>query len=1325
MKFRMFSSLSVVLLAWTGFAANWTYDTSANTITDGNWTLKVFTRSDNYIGLGSSFGATTDGNAYVSGAGDLDLTRPILTSAGVTYLLTDVTTGALAIGDGNLTSVKFPRSLGAFLRMGGSGASYAGNCNWPRCLVNSAGTVSTSITNIVMDCPQVLHVDTASSVLWNLSNGGTQLKNLTLRLPKAQSMGKRAFFCANSTDCRALADVDVSTWDLTGLETIGDEAMMNICATGVLDLARVETIGTSAFANDVGLDGVELSANRCTLKTLGAAAFQNATALKHVTIGGDNGLVLGANAFNGCSSLVSVIFTGAKPTFDLGSATTPVFGADAQAARSIAFYVNTNRADWAQVVSGATPLSAAEQAAFAAAHPELPVPFGVVGAEVFHTATEQLLGCAERYYSLETACDTFFGDSVSVTTPANCRRNGKIRAGSRIAVTAEINAAKNGAFAAWCCDVDDTQRTANPLVFAIERDTYLFARITHPWTFDASAKTLSNGNWTLNAYVSSGSNLSLGLASGGTTSGDVFNTTDGEGVLDLGGAISDASGKTYKITAFNNNLPACPSSGKGMGMTAFFSPGTLTTVYRSWGANVGANLGWPTLRLMVLDEPCSCAFAGWSCTLSMQWELERLVLRLPNVYHFNGNSGAFFWGADAFKTDVGWWRLDSVHTIGSMFARLGQIDDAGGTNPGAAFYGVLKLPKAGNIQYQAFVNCRYLDGVDLGSDTTSLAITNNAANHAAAVSYAFARCRNLKQVRLQGQAIALRSAAFIECPRLKGVALVGGVPTVDDAGLASTKIGNVFSGAGEKGIVFSVPAESPAWADVIAGATAATPAEAAAFKGANPALPTPTATVAASVFRSDAAEYLASSAAMNLTLDYDLFFGDRVVVSGAGEKDVFGGYPDGTTFTAVPSATGTFAGWYGDVADEHRLDRTVTLPADGKAKHWLYARFTHPWTLKTDGAGAKYIDNGNWKIKVATVNATTIELPSVSVGEIYHADNAGSGVLDLGGGVVDAADASKRYTISYLGGGRSSYVNRALKTFLTPGSLTTSGWGQLFAYSDYRYLKTFIADEPNYTGVWATWTFSGQNDLSRMVLRLPKIANLGDGGAFWNAYLPETDLGWWRLQGLTSVLTRMFRCHNNSGETGNDAYGTLELPSVRTIGTGGFRKCPNLEGLVLGTNKNSYVTLIHTNAIMGCDRLTKLVIGSKEDIFVSELSDVGKGAPGDDGQYNRKSSENWPSWKEVTFLGPAPNARAFGNLFANVAAKVGAKDCVIYASGGQRGWAQVVDKTLNDEEMAADKPEGVLMGVWRAGLTREEGGKAWVVWKNSPWDPKGSCLFIR
>ena len=58
MKFRVLSLLSVVSLAWGGFAANWIYDTSAKTITDGNWTLKVFTRSDNYIGLGSSFDAT-------------------------------------------------------------------------------------------------------------------------------------------------------------------------------------------------------------------------------------------------------------------------------------------------------------------------------------------------------------------------------------------------------------------------------------------------------------------------------------------------------------------------------------------------------------------------------------------------------------------------------------------------------------------------------------------------------------------------------------------------------------------------------------------------------------------------------------------------------------------------------------------------------------------------------------------------------------------------------------------------------------------------------------------------------------------------------------------------------------------------------------------------------------------------------------------------------------------------------------------------------------------------------------------------------------------
>jgi len=1315
-------SLAVLSLAGSVFAADWVYDTSAKTISDGNWTLKVFTRSDSYIGLGSSFSASADGNAYVAGSGDLDLTKPIATSAGATYLITDITPGALALNN-ILTSVRFPRTLGAFLRMGGSGASYAGDCNWRRCLFKSDGTVSASITNIVMDCPHVLKFDTASSVLWNLSNGGTQLENLTLKIAKARTLGTRALYCADSTACNALAKVDVSDWDLSGIETVGNEAMPNVCATGVLDLPRVETIGTDAFANDIGLDGVELGANRCTLTSLGARAFRNATALRHVTIGGEPGFVIGADAFHGCLSLVSVMFTGAKPVYNLDDAVTPVFGASDQAARSIAFYVNTNRADWAAVVAAATPLSAAEQATFAAAHPELPVPFGVVGADVFHTATEQLIGVADHYYSIETACDTFFGDSVTVTTPANCRRNGKYRAGSRIVVTAQVNAARNGTFAGWYCDVDDAQRTDNPLVLPLGRDTYLFARFTHPWTYDATAKTLSNGNWTLNAYVTSGGTFTLGVASGGAASGAIFNTTGGSGVLDLGGTVKDTSGKVYRINAINNNLSGCPSSGKGMNVTTLVTPGTLTSVYRNWTVGMTDSLGWPTLRTMIIDETCSCAFAGWSCTINCQWELERLVLRIPNVYHFNGNSGAFFWGADPYKTDVGWWRLDSVHTIGSMFARTGQRNDGAGTNPGASFYGVLRLPKAGNVQYQAFVNCRYLDGVDLGSATTALAVTN-AASHAGNVSYAFARCPNLRQVRLNGTAVALRSAAFIECPRLKSVTCAGGVPTVDDAGLSAASIGNVFSGTAEKGMVFAVPTNSAAWASVIGGATAVGAAEAAAFKNANPSFATPFASVAANVFRCSAAQYLGASASTKLTVDWDTYFGDRVEVSGAGAPDVFGEYPEGATLTAVPSATGTFAGWYGDVDDAHRFDRTITVPHDGKDKHWLYARFTHPWLFKKDANNTRYIDNGNWKVRVSTFTASTINLGtnSASVGGAYHSANTGFGTLDLGGDVVDETNPSKHYTIAYLGGGKQTFVNTSLRAFLTPGTLTGSAWGQLFASND-PHLTMFIADEPNCTASWENWSFSGQSSMKHMVLRLPKYTSLGSGGAFWGLPLVETDLGWWRLPGMTLVGSRMFRRTNSegNGEESVKAYGTLELPKVREIGTGAFRKCPNLEGLVIGTNKQSYVTFIHTNAILQCNKLTKLVIGSRADLRVGEMGDL---EPGDDPQYKRYG-DVYPAWKDVTFLGPAPNDRAFVNLFTNVALRVGAKDCVIYASEGQRGWAAAVDATLNTDEQAAVKPEGRLLGVWRAGAERAAGGKAWVVAKPSPWDPKGMCLMIR
>lgn len=1317
-------------------ADHWTYDAAAKTITDGNWTLKTYARYTSgdleLLGVGASLTSTAAGNAYVSGSGDLNLDKPIYTAEGSTRVISDIAKSALAMGD-KLTSIVYPRTLGVHLRMGGTSTA-TGTVNWENYLAKDA-TTPTALTNIVMNCPHVLHADSAYT-LWNMTTYGA-LRNLTLKMPKLQTIGDNAFYCADKTATGALEGSNFSDWDLSAVETIGYRAMNNVMASGVIDLPRIESIGVKAFSSDKRVTGVELSPERCTLGEIGEEAFKDATDLQHVTIGGAKGLTIAANAFGGCSSLASVIFTGAKPTFTAADASTPVFGAS-QAARTMAFYVPKGVDEWKAVVEGATPLSEAEKAAFATAHPELPVPFGVVAANVFHTTNEQLIGYAEHYYVLETTHDSFFGDNVTVAAPENCRRNGKYRAGTSVTVTATANPSPEkggaGTFSAWYLDVDDALRTSNPLEFKIARPTRLYARFTHPWTYDGTAKTLSNGNWTLNAYPNDATKgyLTLGLASGGLATGSLFATTEGEGVLDLGGPISDGNGKTWQITklpASRQHLSARPCDGKGLGMTAFLSPGTLASVYANvWGSPLGPNGGFPTCEMIVLDETCSSSFAGWDCYFYYQWRLGRLVLRLPNITNLCGNSGAFLWYADAYDTDLGWWRLDSVETVGAGFARISQILDSAGTNPGFSCHGVLRLPSVKDIKAGAFLNCRYVDGLEFGDATRSLALTNYNAGYSGKYSWAIANNRNLRSIRLGGRTLNVRAGCIYNNPNLRSISFMGAKPVLEAEGAT---VPQAVIGLNEKQIEILLPADSAE----LSSATDVLSDEAATFKRDNPDLPRPSGIVPGTTFEmGETLQYVAvhSPVSAQVGLDYDTSFGDEVLVDCDSTPDVFGDLPDRATwtYTASPSATGTFAGWYGDVPDNERMDTTIQVSKSGRPP-WVFARFTHPWELRTDTAGNKYIDNGKWKIKVYKVDGSNISIGNTvndQVASAFHADNTGTGVLDLGGPVTDAADPAKRYTIVSIGTGKSSWARTdgALQAFVSPGTVTV-GWGQIFASG--RGLKTLIYDEPNRTGTFGAWAYSGQVDVNRMVIRMPKLTTIGANGAFWGLNLGDTDLAWWRLEGITTVGDWLFRRSQetdaaSSGaklEQGVNAYGTLEFPNARKIGTLAFRNCHAIEGLIVGTNKSSYVTTIDTNAFLRCEALAKLVIGSTSDLKVGEMADW---APVASSSYKRKDIERYPSWKDVTFLGPAPTARALGNLMTNVTLQVGAKDCVIRMSNLQPGWSDLIDTTLNDQEQEASKPEGYV-GVWRAGATRAEGGKAWVVHQSSAWDPRGTFVIFR
>ena len=153
----------------------------------------------------------------------------------------------------------------------------------------------------------------------------------------------------------------------------------------------------------------------------------------------------------------------------------------------------------------------------------------------------------------------------------------------------------------------------------------------------------------------------------------------------------------------------------------------------------------------------------------------------------------------------------------------------------------------------------------------------------------------------------------------------------------------------------------------------------------------------------------------------------------------------------------------------------------------------------------------------------------------------------------------------------------------------------------------------------------------------------------------------------------------------------------------------NLNGIVFGDgDKNSRVTAIGTDAFKGATGLTNIVLNAAAGLTVGDNAFAGASGV-----------------RTVTFLGPAVDEAAFGGILAGVEASEGAKPAIVYVSAFQPTWLQTGYISPVDPAEEAYLPAGErVLGVYRAGAAAPS-GKAWVCHRPSPYDPKGTCIFIR
>ena len=264
------------------------------------------------------------------------------------------------------------------------------------------------------------------------------------------------------------------------------------------------------------------------------------------------------------------------------------------------------------------------------------------------------------------------------------------------------------------------------------------------WLYDAQAQTLTrlSDNLTLQTVTASGTSLTIGEQYS-------FQSTQ----LDLTGAITDADGTAYTITALGD------AAFRGSQLTAITLPDGLESI--------GSYAFYGCTSLAAIDIPASVTSIGanvfYDCT-------SLTAVTLPDGLESIGN-GVFRGCSELTSIDI----PASVTSIGEY-----------------AFYGCSSLAAVTlpdglqSIGEDAFRGCRALTSIDIPASVTSIgAGAFDGCSRLAAVtlhdglesigSYAFNGCTSLTAIRIPGTVKTVEDNSFYGCSALASLELAEGV----------------------------------------------------------------------------------------------------------------------------------------------------------------------------------------------------------------------------------------------------------------------------------------------------------------------------------------------------------------------------------------------------------------------------------------------------------------------------------------------------------------------------------------------------------------------
>ncbi len=695
-------------------ASPWVYLPSESVISNNNevgsstnyvLNVKVLDADSHTLSVGNG----ARGSAYRQYGGDtLDLSERIEDADGTQWMIEELTYDCLRDGSAPFVNIVFPRELKS------SVGQQLNNRPAP-------------LESVVLDCPEwegVLDSFFLTSVKTD-RNG----KHVVVNLPKISQLNDQSF----------QAYGNVSDWNFDGVEVVNGSPFYYAHMTGTLRFPNIVRFG-SANKNGFLMDRVELGNGSCSLAEVPAAAFCNSSWYRVTTfvLGGAKGWTVGSEAFQ-ANGFQRVYMVGAMPTF---ADEKVAFGMADAAEKTMVFYIPKDIAEWQGVADSATPLTEDEIAAFKADHPDWDVPFAVVSADVFHTASPQYLGWIENRGDLgvtkrlsigNRSKGQYDGDVVSVTVDGVAWDGGRIPLGSKVAVRAGTDG--DHTRISWEGKLPDgTTPTEAEFTFTMTEadDPSLFVRFSHPWEYDDSTtpKTISDGYWML--VVSESDSASRELRIGDTSSSradgrtappwafleDTGTYRGKKGECDLTGAVyakGHVGEDDYRWTIVSGVGQAfMTKTAEDEVITSFYAPETLLS-WSSQTFNASGSYSGSLTNVVIRCPKLTGRMEENGYGFSRE-PIVRMVLAVPNVTQFGGDSlnfGKSWWGDNVTfaDTDLSEWDLSGLKVVGKSAFMVPADSGFGPT-------GELDLPNLETVKDAAFYQWTRHSSAALGTNGT-------------------------------------------------------------------------------------------------------------------------------------------------------------------------------------------------------------------------------------------------------------------------------------------------------------------------------------------------------------------------------------------------------------------------------------------------------------------------------------------------------------------------------------------------------------------------------------------------------------------------------